>query len=393
MIVSRHRLLGPCLAVGLSLLGGCRSGSKSTTRCGQTVPPAAGHGVAAALVSGLGLGGDLALGVGNDLVGDGTEAHAWTLHPPPPVHYLYLVGLPGRGGWPEWNSEGGFIDRHAEAAQERCVVPAFTLYAMTVEGEGDPATAASHDYMAAWWAGYELALARLAAFGEPALLHVEPDFWGFMQKATGRMPDQIAVSVGAHVPQCADLPDTLAGFGTCLVRRSRTVAPRVRLGFHASLWAHPDPSEVARFLLAAGVADTDALFVETLDRDAGCFEAGGPGCQREDGPWYWDASNTRSPNFREHLTATGALHRATGLPLVWWQTPLGVPDDAPGGRTGRYRDNRVAYVFDHPEEFVAAGGAAVLFGAGWTGQTDLTTDQGQFADRWADHQERTVPLP
>jgi hypothetical protein len=114
---------------------------------------------------------------------------------------------------------------------------------------------------------------------------------------------------------------------------------------------------------------------------------------RDDGPWYWDATNASSPNFAEHLRAATSLHTETGLPLVWWQMPMGAPSTEPGGEPGRYRDNRVAYVFDHPDQFVAAGGAAVLFGPGWEGQTDLSSDGGQFASRWSAYRRSPEPLP
>jgi hypothetical protein len=381
------------VVVLLGMWTGCSSSSKSSGRCGEPVAEVTGTGAATALLTDLELGGALAVGVGNDLIGEGTDAHAWALSPPPPIHYVYLVGLPDRDGWPDWNEDGTFIDRHAAAAAERCVVPAFTLYAMAVDGEGRPLTATNPVYMERWWRGYELALARLAAFSEPALLHVEPDFWGFMQQKTGVAPSEIPVVVNTLVPACADLDNSLAGFGRCLVRRARSVAPQVRLGFHASLWADPSARAVGAFLVEAGARDTDVLFVETLDRDAGCFEAGAAGCERDDGPWYWDATNATSPNFSEHLAAAKTLHSVTGLPLVWWQMPLGVASDTPGGVAGRYRDNRVAYFFDHPDEFAAAGAAAVLFGPGWEGQTDLSTDAGHFAERWSAYRDAPVSLP
>jgi len=372
---------------------GCKSDSSKQTRCTTPRTDAGGIGPAARLARTLGLSTELLVGVGNDLRGDGVDAHAWSLSPPPPLHYLYLVGLPGHGGWPEWNDGGTFIDRHVTAAQDRCVVPAFTLYAMAVEGEGDPATFADPAYMSDWWTGYHLALARLSATDADALLHIEPDLLGFLQQRTSATPAAIPAVVGEAVPACSDLPSTLVGWTACVQRRARTVAPKVKLAFHASTWADPSPREVARFLLAAGVdaSTTDALFVETLDRDAGCFEARTLHCQRDDGPWYWDASNRTSPNFAEHLQATQVLHQSTGLPLVWWQMPLGVPSSIEGGRHRRFRDNRVSYFFDHPDQFMEAGGAAVMFGPGWEGQTDLGSDGGHFESRWDAYTAPVLP--
>ena len=63
------------------------------------------------------------------------------------------------------------------------------------------------------------------------------------------------------------------------------------------------------------VPDGRAL-VETLDRDAGCFEAKGQGCSREDGPWYWDETNKTSPNFAEHLGWAATISENTGMPLL-----------------------------------------------------------------------------
>jgi len=372
---------------------GCERKPSHQSRCALPIADNGSLGRSASLARALALPTDLLVGVGNDLLGNGFEAHAWELSPPPPLHYLYLVGLPGRGGWPEWNSGGSFIDKHVDAARARCVVPAFTLYAMASDGEGDPKTFADPAYMTDWWTGYHLALARLAATDTPALLHIEPDLLGFLQQKTSASPALIPAVVGQAVPACTDLDDTLVGWTACVQRRARTVAPKVKLGFHASTWADPSPSEVGRFLVDAGVhsGSTDSLFVETLDRDAGCFEAGTLHCTRDDGPWYWDVTNRTSPNFAEHLEVVQTLHQMTGLPLIWWQMPHGVPSLVEGGRHRRFRDNRVSYFFDHPEEFVEAGGAAVLFGPGWVGQTDLGSDGGYFDSRWSAYVAPSLP--
>ena len=134
--------------------------------------------------------------------------------------------------------------------------------------------------------------------------------------------------------------------------------------------------------------------IETLDRDAGCFEAHvDPGCQRNDGPWYWDESNQTTPNFHQHLDWASAMNQGIGKPLLWWQTPFGVPSDTPGGTAGHYRDNRVRYIFNHVDEFIAAGALGATFGVGAENQTYITTDGDRFRQAVADYFANPTPLP
>ncbi len=114
-------------------------------------------------------------------------------------------------------------------------------------------------------------------------------------------------------------------------------------------------------------------------------------CQRE-GEFYYDETNQTSPNFREHLAWTAELSSAMDKPVLWWQVPLGVPSDTPGGTPGHYRDNRVRYIFDHPEEFLAVGGLGVCFGTGAGDQTTISTDGGQFENAAVEYSANPTPL-
>jgi hypothetical protein len=175
----------------------------------------------------------------------------------------------------------------------------------------------------------------------------------------------------------------------------RDVAPKVRIGFGASAWGDwYDPvapnadvvgpaQSVADFLSSVGAAETDFVVVETLDRDAGFWETSGGGatCSVTGGPRgavYWDATNATLPNFHRHLTWVNALTARLNKPAFWWQTPFGVPSNQCGGSAQHWRDNRVAYFFGHVDELMAAGGFGMAFGTGASGQTDVTTDGGQF---------------
>ena len=140
----------------------------------------------------------------------------------------------------------------------------------------------------------------------PAIVHVEPDFWGYAQQRARRTtghPSTLPVLVGGIVPECGDLADDLSGMGRCMVRLTRRLAPNVVLGFHASGFGSlGSPKRVARFLDQCGATEADFIAIDALDRDAGCFEARrDPYCKRQERGVYWDERNERSPNFAEHL--------------------------------------------------------------------------------------------
>jgi hypothetical protein len=339
---------------------------------------------AAALATSLGRNPQFLFGLGNDLRGapdyDHNKDGAYTLGSTLDLHYAYLAGLMGSGGWPDWNAGGTFVNILADTAAAHGVTPMFTLYSMAASGEGNLSVLTNDQFMKPYWDGAKLLFQRLGAFDKPALVHLEPDFWAFTQ---GAQPDPTAmpVHVKALAPDCADLPDHLAGMGKCLVRLGRKYAPKAKIGFHASPWAAANGADVGRYLSALGAADADLLVVDMSDRDSGCFEAHvDPNCQRGSASdaWYWDETNQGSPNFHQHLAWAAALSTAANKPLLWWQLPLGVPADQRGGTAGHYRDNRVRYLFSHTAEFVAAGGVGAVFGVGAANQTTIETDGNQF---------------
>ena len=270
----------------------------------------------------------------------------------------------------------------------------FTLYSMAAWGEANTSTLVNDQYMQAYWDGAKLLFERLGVFNGPAVVHFEPDFWGFAQQASKGDPTSLPVHVGSLAPDCASQPENLVGMGQCLVALARKYAPKTVIGFHASRWADPDPNKVAKFLVDIGADEADIVVLETLDRDAGCFEEHvDPNCQRNDGPWYWDETNQTSPNFTEHLTWAKSIGDGVGRPLLWWQMPFGVPSTTPGGSASKYRDNRVKYLFEHPDEFVAAGGLGAVFGTGAANQTYITTDGGQFKNAVTTYFQSPTPLP
>ena len=341
----------------------------------------------------LGRAPNFLIGMGNDLSNNHDEDGAYTLDVTLDIHYAYLVGLPGEDGWPDWNAGGTFVNILTDSADAHGVTPMFDLYTMASRGEANLDPLADDAFMGTYWDTLRLLYERLAEFDKPAIVHFEPDFWAFAQQQAGGDPAAIPVRVTNLVTECSDLPDDLSGFGHCLVRLGRMMAPKVLLGLHASRWAG-EPAAMVTFLNGVGAGDADFIGMDLLDRDAGCFEEHvDPNCQRDDGPWYWDETNQRSPNFHEYLAFSKTISDGLGVPNIWWQIPFGVPSDTEGGEPGAYRDNRVRYIFNHIDEFVAAGGLAAVFGVGAGNQTYITTDGGQFQNAVTTYFQNPFPLP
>jgi hypothetical protein len=331
------------------------------------------------------------IGMGNDLNNNHNQDGAYTLGTTLDLHYAYLSGLMGMGGWPDWNTNGTFVDLLFQSADAHGVTPMYTLYSMAAQGEGNVAVLTSDSYMQAYWNGAKLLFQRLAVFGKPAVVQFEPDWWGFiMQKS----PDgKQATHVTSLAPDCVTLTNDVIGMAQCLVTLARKYAPKTAIGFHVSRWGG-SVSAILSFFKAIGADRADFLTTDMLDRDAGCFEAHtDPNCQRNDGPWYWDESNQTSPNFREHLDWVMQITKGLGLPMMWWQVPFGVPSSTSGGTAGHYRDNRVHYMFSHVPDFIAAGGVGAAFGTGAGNQTYITTDGNQFKNAVTAYFANPTTLP
>jgi hypothetical protein len=354
-----------------------------------------GTSTAAELAVKLGRKPNFLIGMGSDydMGGDHSKDGAYLLGPTLDLHYGYLVGLTGEFGWPDWNAGGTFVNVLSDSADAKGVAPMYTMYGMAAHGDGNLAGLSDDKYMKPYFDGLKLLYQRLAAFGKPAVVQFEPDFWAYAEQQSKEDPASMKVNVTTNAPDCAGLSNDLIGLGQCMVKLARMVAPKVLVGFHASQWSAGDPNATVAFLKKVGASEADVVFADLLDRDAGCFEAGtDKNCQRG-GSFYWDESNQTSPNFHEYLAWSKAITSGVGRPMIWWQIPFGVPSATKGGTAGHYRDNRVHYLFTHVQEFVDAGGLAATFGAGAENQTTPASDDGQFKTAVTKYYAAPVPLP
>ena len=85
-----------------------------------------------------------------------------------PIAVRLRQGLPGQGGWPDWNPGGSFVNILTDSADANGVVPMFTLYQTAAWGEGNIAALTNPGFMGPYWSAARLLFQRLAIFGKPA---------------------------------------------------------------------------------------------------------------------------------------------------------------------------------------------------------------------------------
>jgi hypothetical protein len=298
------------------------------------------------------------------------------------------------GTW-QWDAlpPGQFVRDFVARAEADGLLPMLTTYLILPASgvaEGTPeATVAARDaaFMARYLRDFRFLLRQIGT--ARALVHLEPDFWGYAQHAAiaaGTDAAGLPAAVASADPvECAGEPDTIAGLGRCLVHMVRRHAPNALVALHGSGWAsqrdcilNDDPTldvaaeaaKTAAFLAACGGAEADLVVVDIADRDAGWRESQGQDA------WI-DPTDANLPSYAQVFRWSRALADGAGKPVLFWQVPVGntgLPD-----RTNAWRDNKVEYFFAHPDRVAEGGAIGMAFGAGDGAQTTPESDGGFLA--------------
>ncbi len=309
--------------------------------------------------------------------------------------YQYLSGGVNTGrGWETWASPPGrFAATYLTESGSNGYIPVFVYYELLqsrgrcrrcTEPRRDLSNLQDPRVMSAYYGNWKLLMQRVGTYGNPAVVIVEPDLWGYVEQAAdfhGNSADAVAASVAnSGSDETTGLPDTAQGFAWALLQIRDRYAPNALLALHASPWAtgvdissSPSPAldpvgigaREAEFLQSAGLAGTprgispfDLVSSDVANRDSG-----------QSGTW-WDTRNVRYPNFTRYLDFIASISTATSRPILMWQVPAGnqyfrTEDDSPG----HTQDNRPQYILGHVPAFAAAGVVGVLFGPGNAGTT------------------------
>jgi hypothetical protein len=305
--------------------------------------------------------------------------------------YQYLAGGVNTGnGWATWNNNGDFPKFYIQESIANGLVPVFTYYQLlqSLPGGGGEADAVFANLnntatMTAYYTDLTLFFQKAGAFpAQRVVLHVEPDFWGYMQQ---RSASDAATSVPAKVSETSiaalqGLPSNVAGFARAVLKLRDTYAPNVTLAYHMSVWGTnvdiaisnpPDATVDALAIRAAAFYNSlgaafDLSFAEFSDRDAAFKQY----IYGDGGQSWWDAEDfRRSVRFLKQFSTTSRKR------IVMWQIPFGNTRMRSQNNTwAHYQDNRVEWLLDEParahlQAYRDAGVVAFLFGGGADGVT------------------------
>jgi hypothetical protein len=323
--------------------------------------------------------------------------------------YQYLAGGVNTGnGWTTWVPNARFPAEYMSESADNGYTPVFTLYQLlqskpaagTREDEKDFTNLNNADTMRAYYTEFRTLLDQARAFDRPVIIHVEPDLAGYMQQrvvdTTNSAASVPAAVASSGLADLAGLPNTYQGFNQALLRLRDRVAPKALLAIHASAWstkidvssnkdANIDVDGVARktaeFLSTAGVDTTaqgistyDLIFTDVSDRDAAFHQI----VNGDGGASWWDATNTKLPNFSTFNRYLAALSATSGRKVFLWQVPMGNTVMRTENNTwNHYQDNRVQYWLggypgdNHLASLARSGVAAILWGRGADGGTSV----------------------
>lgn len=291
------------------------------------------------------------------------------------LRYHYLSGGVRTGrSWTSWTKgDGSFVTGFVEDSAAHGFLPVFSLYHLRESAPGNAmeesagilANLRDAETMNAYWADARTFFERAGATGKRIVLHLEPDIWGYLQRAG---ETQLASSFATQFKKLRD-----------------ELAPNVLLAYHLSTWGtgedpvFSDPSDAridelaqssASFFQATG-AKADLVFAEFADRDSGYREA----VDGDGGAGHWDEGD-----FVRNARYLARFSSLTSRRVVLWQIPLG-NSELPN-RDGAWRDNKVESLLAGAggsalrRRYADAGVIGLLFGAALPRMTTPASDGG-----------------
>ncbi len=306
--------------------------------------------------------------------------------------------------WGYSSNDGSWGLDYLKESNQQGYLPAIQYYQLFAEaGGGEDATlqkVQNASTMRSYFGDFKILMQRVKDFGKPTLVLIEADAVGFLEQQSNNNPNAPAAIASSGMPELADLPNTVAGFGLAYLKLKRAVgATNAVLGLHVSAWASgkdiasynvsdalaPEVDKVYRFLAPMGLTSNvtgtqyDVLVGDPLDRDADYYRV----VQGSDRTWDpSDSASINSRSFNRYAEWLKLWNKAAAKRWILWQIPLGNSNHKNvwnnGGAAEGYKDNRPEYFFAngtaHIGKFADSGVIGLLFGAGASGQSSYAND-------------------
>lgn len=234
------------------------------------------------------------------------------------------------------------------------------------DGPGEVNTINDAKLLQGYLNDYRFFLQKIGAAKKKNVIHLEPDFWGYVNSINSNPHLVPAKVTEANSTDCSNEENSAAGLASCLISMARKYSPDSIVGIHTSCWNWKQDGGVAKcvqFYKDLGATKADILVTDATDRDAGWREV-----VKKEYEWWWDA------DFTKYLTYIKALTEGVGKSIAIWQIPLG--NWNMNNTYQHYKDNKVDHFFSHTSDVVNAHIVAVLFGSGQEEQTTPETDGG-----------------
>lgn len=319
------------------------------------------------------------------------------------ARYMYLSnGWVDNWGWSD--STGSMALTFMNESDEIGALPILEFYIQTYLGEVGVTNfyekAQSPKIMAEFFGQYKVLLERAKEYGKPVSILIEADGFAYMQIKSESNPDAYAAIADSKMPELADLPNTVAGWGLAFLElKEKMKCSNVSLGMHIAAWAsgadvsHQPTADlntavdkVYGFLAPLGLEpnqtgiEYDFLVGDPLDRDADYYMVE----QNSDRWWNMDSdAEINTVSFNRYAEWLRLWNMKSNKRWMLWQIPLGnkyhLNTFNSGNSQEGYKDNRVEYFLGdnyatHMAKFADCGVFALLFGMGQSGQANYLND-------------------
>lgn len=307
-----------------------------------------------------------------------------------------------RNNFGAWSDDGSWAVAYMSEAEARGEIPVLAYIELMDPSNTDYLGRIQNpEAMATYFADFKLLMERVRDFGKPVVVLVENTAFAFIELAARHDPAVPAAVASSGLPELADLPNTVAGWGLAFLRLRRSMgAFNAKLAIDVANWAsgldilttdasvplQPEVDRVWAFLGPMGLApNLTGDSYDLLSHHVSDFDFDYSKLVLDKDLWWnvADSASASTRSFTRYLTWLGLWNHRAARRWVLWEIPVGNSNhldvDNAGQPRGGYRDNRVEWIFgpssaEHRRALARAGALMLLCGLATSTQASVSND-------------------